>query len=137
MKVASFNQLSLLQRNLLSGLAGFVFYAAWAYLVNYRHGSLAAGKAAVVQGSYSFVLTLCMTMLIEFVYQQLSKSVLSLSLVRWCTIVCCCTMVFSFSWWVNVIAGTPEIFSTVILGYLIGGIFIIAYVSMLAKSTRI
>jgi len=95
---------------------------------------MAASKAASVQGSYSFILTLCMTMLLEGVFRVNSKVFNRTHIINWTTIVICCAAVFSVSWGVNAAAGTPEILRTVILGYIIGGIYCISYVYGLSRS---
>ena len=97
---------------------------------------MAAIKAGVVQGSYSFVLTLCMTLLLEFVFKLSNRVFNQILLINWTTIIVCCTAVFSISWAVNAAAGTPEILRTVILGYIIGGIYIVGYVYGLARSEQ-
>jgi hypothetical protein len=127
-----FDRMSPFQRSLFSALAALIAYGGWAYLVNSMHGSFAAIKAACVQGSYSFLLTFLMTILIELLY-RVSCAITDADLLRKVlTSVITCCMIFSASWWVNVLAGTPEIFNTVILGYVVGGIFTASYVIGLA-----
>lgn len=131
-----FQSLTPLQRSLISAFSGFFFYGSWAVFVNWSHGLMAAIKAGVVQGSYSFVLTLCMTLLLEFVFKLSNRVFNQILLINWTTIIVCCTAVFSISWAVNAAAGTPEILRTVILGYIIGGIYIVGYVYGLARSEQ-
>ena len=120
------------QRSLFSAFAALIAYGGWAYLVNSMHGNFAAVKAACVQGSYSFLLTFLMTILIEFLY-RVSCAITNVELLsKVLTIVVTCSIIFSASWWVNVLAGTPEIFNTVILGYFVGGAFTASYVIGLA-----
>ncbi len=128
-----FNKFSPLQRSLISALAALLSYGAWGYLVNSMHGTHAAFKAASVQGIYSFVLTMLMTFLIEIIYSLVSRYISSRALISAITIVINCILVFSASWWINYIAGIPEIFNTVILGYIFGGIFTVIYVTGLSK----
>jgi len=131
-----FQSLTLLQRSLISAFSGFFFYGGWAVYVNWSHGLMAAMKAGIVQGSYSFILTLCMTLLLEFVFKLSNRVFNQILLINWTTIIVCCTAVFSISWAVNAAAGTPEILRTVILGYIIGGIYIVSYVYGLARSEQ-
>lgn len=120
------------QRSLFSAFAALIAYGGWAYLVNSMHGNFAAVKAACVQGSYSFLLTFLMTILIELLY-RVSCAITNVELLsKVLTIVVTCSIIFSASWWVNVLAGTPEIFNTVILGYVVGGAFTASYVIGLA-----
>jgi len=95
---------------------------------------MAAVKAGIVQGSYSFVLTLCMTLLLEVVFKLSNRVFNRAQLINWTTIIICCIAVFSVSWGVNAAAGTPEILRTVILGYVIGSFYIVTYVYGLARS---
>jgi len=131
---ALFQSFTPLQRSILSGLCGLIFYGGWAIFVNWKHGLGAAIKAGCVQGSYSFILTLSMTMLIEGMFKINSKVFKKALLVNWSTIIICCAAIFSLSWGINFAAGTPEILRTVILGYVVGGIYSITYVYGLARS---
>lgn len=128
-----FHRFSAVQRSIISAAAGFFFYGGWAYLVNSSHGHWVALKAACVQGSYSFVLTLCMTLLLEGMFKVMSRWFENRLVINWVTIVTCCALIFSGSWIVNLMAGTPEILQTVILGYIIGGAYSASYVYGLAK----
>ena len=131
-----FVKISPSQRSLVVALAAFFFYGAWAYWVNLSHGVSPALRAACVQGSYSLLLTFTITMLTEYIYLFFCRLLDNSLLINWATIVFVCTCVFSTSWWVNAMAGTPEIFRTVILGYLIGGTYTVLYVYGLARSNR-
>lgn len=137
MLLARFTALSPFQRSLASAAAGFVFYGGWAFLVNSMHGSMVAIKAACVQGGYSFTLTFCMTVLVESLFRLISKLSTTPVIVNWATIIITCTIVFSSSWLINTMAGTPEIFKTVILGYIIGSIYSATYVYGLARAKQI
>ena len=118
---------------ILSAVAGFIFYGLWAYWVNRDHGLLLAVKAACTQGTYSFILTFVMTVLIEAIYRHFLKLFDNYLLIIWLTIVLTCALIFSASWLVHFLAGTPEIFKTVALGYFFGGLYSIIYVYSLAK----
>ncbi|MEM7357765.1 MAG: hypothetical protein AAF431_01555 [Pseudomonadota bacterium] len=130
---AFFASLNPFQRSLVSAFSGLVGYGGWAYLVNSMHGSFAGFKAACVQGSYSFLLTFVMTMMIEGLYRFMSELSDTEQFNKLATIVVTCAIIFSTSWWVNAMAGTPEIFNTVILGYIIGGVYTISYVIGLSR----
>ncbi len=130
----SFDRLSPLQRSSLSAFAALFGYGGWAYLVNSMHGSMLAMKAACVQGGYSFALTFVMTLLIEGLYRALNRVLYYQRPTQIATVFFTCAILFSTSWWINAMAGTPEIFSTVILGYVIGAIYTTSYVMGLASS---
>lgn len=102
-------------------------------MINYGYGQMVAVKAACVQGGYSFLLTLCMTMLLEGMFRFNSRVLRARNLINWSTIVICCAIVFSGSWAINVAAGTPEVFRTVMLGYVFGAIYSTSYVFGLAR----
>jgi len=123
-----FDRFSPFQRSLVSAVSALLGYGSWAYLVNLMHGTMVALKAAFVQGSYSFALTFVMTLLIEAFYRFACAVAPNKMISKVLTIVLTCTIIFSASWWVNAMAGTPEIFNTVILGYIIGGSYTASYV---------
>ncbi len=100
------------------------------------HGPVSAVKAACVQGSYSFLVTLVMTLLLEAMYRFFVRLTGWYGFSGVCTVIFGCAPVFIGSWMVNVAAGTPEIFETVILGYVIGGIYSSSYVFGLLKKSR-
>jgi len=131
-----FAGMSPIQRSLSSAFAGFVLYGVWAFWANYQYGAMIALKAAFVQGSYSFILTLCMTMLLEAIFRFNARVFSKQHLINWLTVTVCCALIFSSSWLINVMAGTPEIFRTVVLGYIVGSIYSILYVRGLANGTE-
>ena len=97
------------------------------------HGRESAFKAGLVQGAYSFLLTFVMTLLIETIFKALMKILHHKPVVAGLTIMLTCAMVFSGSWYVNYLAGTPEIFNTVILGYVLGGVYTLVYTVVMAE----
>ena len=131
-----FDRLSVAQRSFIPSAVGFLFYGFWAFLVNIMHGPAPAVKAALVQGSYSFLITLGMTLMIETMYRFFVKLTACYWLSAVATVALSCAPVFIGSWMVNVAAGTPEIFETVILGYVIGLIYTSSYVYGLTKKNE-
>ena len=103
-------------------------------LVNYMHGTEAAIMSGLVQGTYSFALTFVVTVLLEVTFVTISRLVKQKALAIGITVVLCCALVFSGSWLVNHWAGTPEIFNTVMLGYVFGAVYCLAYTTGLAQS---
>jgi hypothetical protein len=101
------------------------------------HGTQAAIKAALVQGSYSFLITLGMTLMLESMYRFLYKFTNSYWLSAVVSVFLCCAPVFIGSWVLNVAAGTPEVFNTVILGYLLGAVYSATYVRALIKKANL
>lgn len=132
-----YKRLSALQRSFLGACFGFAFYGGWAVLVNLMHGKESAIKAGLVQGIYSFILTFFMTLLLETFYLHLKRLVNAESSAIFLTVIMSCFLVFSGSWYVNYVSGTPEIFNTVILGYIFGGIYSVVYTLGLARQARV
>ncbi len=130
-----YKRLSALQRSLISACIGFAFYGSWAVFVNFMHGKESALKAGLVQGGYSFILTFFMTILLEAIYQKARRVISVKNIAITVTVLASCSLAFSGSWFVNYLSGTPEIFNTVILGYIFGGLYSIIYTIGLARET--
>ena len=128
--------MSPIKRSLVNAYIGFLVYGGWGVLVNLMHGQDPAIKAGVVQGTYSFALTFIVTMLMEslfsYLYNLSKNDLLSAS----GTVLLTCGLVFSGSWFINHLAETPEIFNTVILGYVLGGLYSLFYVVVLVRQRR-
>jgi len=131
-----FERFSLAQRFLIPPFTGLLFYGFWAFMVNYTHGFGAAFKAGCVQGSYSFVITLGMTLVLEATYRALAKATGWYRTSAMVAVIVCCAPVFIGSWMINVAAGTPEVFRTVILGYVVGFVYSSSYVFGLWKHKK-
>lgn len=130
-----FASLSAPTRIAISSIAAFVAYGGWAFLVNASHGQAAAVKSGLVQGCYSFLLTLVMTGIIEALYYSIARTG-RIKLAALVTIITVCLTVYITSWTVNSIAGTPEILKTVILGYIASTIYTTSYVLGLMHKPR-
>ncbi len=130
-----YKRLTAVQRSLISACVGFAFYGSWAIFVNFMHGKESALKAGLVQGGYSFILTFFMTLLLEAIFHRALRFLGMQMLAILLTVFVSCSIVFSGSWLVNYLSGTPEIFNTVILGYIFGGLYSMAYTVGLAKET--
>ena len=126
-----FSRFNALERSFFSAVLAFVGYGSWAYFVNSMHGWAASLKAALVQGSYSFFVTLVMTLFMEHTYRVFLRFLRNGLIASSFAVLFTCGLLFSGSWWINSLAGTPEIFDTVILGYIIGGLYTISYINRL------
>ena len=126
-----FNQLlsSKKVRILLSAFVAFVGYGAWAFYANHAYIFSVSIKAALTQGSYSFVLTLSMTSVMEFLHQALGKVRSRLPL----TILITCLFLYITSWGINKLLRTPEILMTILPGMIIGTIYTFSYGLALEK----
>lgn len=116
-------------RSVAAAAAGFVGYGLWAAYANESHGSAAALRAGVVQGSYSFVLTLVMSLVTEWVYARLDGVRLRAPL----TVAAVVGALFGTAYGINAVAGTPEIVATIAPGFAIGALYTGAYVLGLLK----
>ena len=118
-------------RLLLPPLAGFVFYGAWAYWVNMDFGVTAGAKAAFTQGSYSLVITLVLALLIEWLYSKLRL----LHYGHWIVGLIACLLMYSTSWGVNALAGTPNIPLTILPGATFSTVYTALYIVALVNSS--
>lgn len=123
------NEASPARRSLLSAVAGFTGFGVWAYWANIEHGQGAALKAALTQGSFSFIVTFVNTHIIECVYRALDDKRCSLAATVLFTSVLVCAM----SWLINVVLGTPEILITILPGCVISVAYALAYTLTLRK----
>jgi len=118
------------QRSLISALSGLLFFGAWAFAVNYSHGTYEAVKSACVQGTYSFTVTLVNSLLMEFLFRKVMPKPYRF----WGTIILTSIIVCGFSWLVNTLAATPEIWLTILPGCIISSVFAYGYVFTLHKT---
>ena len=118
-----------LVRSVLAGALGLVAYGGWAVFANYDHGIAVALRSGAVQGSYSFALTLTMTLLTEWLHGTLSSP-------RWrapMTIAVVCALMLSTAYGIHAVAGTPEIWMTILPGFAIGCVYTTVYVAGLGR----
>jgi len=113
-------------RALISALAGFFGYGSWGFWVNMSHGWQTGLKAGLTQGSYSFVITLFYSVLIEWMYAKTGNKILT-------TIFCSLSVVVT-SYSIHALVGTPEILATIAPGVVIGSFFVYGYTSVLAAT---
>ncbi len=118
-----------LARSLISATAGFIGYGAWAYWVNQMVSHSVGIKAALVQGSFSFVITLVLSALMEFLHQRFA----SLRYGNYVTIMVACLILYISSYSINFIAGTPNIIRTILPGALFSTFYVWGYVFSLNK----
>jgi len=116
-------------RSLLSATAGFIGYGAWAAIANYSHGVEAALMAACVQGTFSFVITLILTGLMEGLYRHCKTAKYGGQI----TVVITCSILYISSYGINFIAGTPNIIYTILPGAIFSTVYVVGYVATLKK----
>ena len=119
---------SALLRSALAGVAGFLVYGGWAWWVNRDYGD-AGIRAGLVQGSYSFLLTLGSTLMMEWVYRQLRNTAWPVVTTTMLTAV----VLFATAYGIHLVAGTPMILPTILPGFIFGTLYSAIYVTSLAK----
>lgn len=122
-----------LVRSIGAGLAGFAFYGGWAVFVNWPHGETIALKSGLVQGSYSFAVTLSMTLVTEWLHKLAIEFTYRIPLLM----LTICSALFCTAYGINYVAGTPEILMTIIPGFIIGSTYTLIYIFGLEKRTQI
>ena len=85
-------------------------------------------QSGLVQGGYSFVITLTYAVVMEWMYRKTQLQALTTGL--------CILILVGFSYGVNYLAGTPEILSTITPGAIFGSIYVFGYVKTLAKASK-
>lgn len=116
---------------MLSALVGFAAYGAWAYVANMNHGDEMATRAALTQGSYSFIITLVLTGLMEKLFAWLATC--SPRQRFWLSTLPVCLLLYLSSWTVNYLAGTPNILLTILPGAIMSSVYTFSYIAALAK----
>jgi len=117
------------KRSLLAACAGLVGYGSWALFINYSAGIEMALRAAALQGGYSFVLTLGMTLAIERLFQGLPQKH-----AVWLTIALSGIATWCVAFGIHTLNGTPNIIATILPGFIVGIIYASVYVVGLKAS---
>ncbi|MGK0222412.1 MAG: hypothetical protein ACI9ON_001651 [Limisphaerales bacterium] len=118
-------------RSIGAGLAGFAAYGGWAVFANWPHGETIAWKSGLVQGSYSFLLTLSMTLITEWLHKLAIKLTYRIPILM----VCISSVLFCTAYGINYVAGTPEILMTIVPGFIIGSTYTLIYILGLERRT--
>jgi hypothetical protein len=114
-------------------IAGFLFYGAWAFSINFSHGFESAITAAFTQGGYSFAITLVLALVIEFLFDRLATTAIAVAWRSvWVFIAGFCLLLFT-SVGINLLTGTPEILWTVLPGLMISSVYTMLYILTLNK----
>lgn len=116
-------------RILVPPLMGLLFYGTWAFWVNSEFGYAAAFRAAATQGAYSFTITLLLALVVEWLF-VLFKSMPW----RQCWVgIIACLLLYSTSWGVNALTGTPNILWTILPGAAVSTVYTVFYIITLSK----
>ena len=114
----------------VSAFAALLVYGCWAYWVNRAFGEEAGIRAGVVQGSYSFFITFALTSLIEWLFRLTREWRFQVSFLS----VGACVSLYLMSWCVNALAGTPDIFMTILPSALMSSLYTISYILTLKRT---
>ncbi|MGH1440166.1 MAG: hypothetical protein ACRBBR_08665 [Cellvibrionaceae bacterium] len=116
-------------RILVPPLMGLLFYGSWAFWVNSEFGQTAAFRAAATQGSYSFAITLLLALVVEWLF-------VLFKLLPWRQFwvgLIACLLLYSTSWGVNALTGTPNILWTILPGAAVSTVYTVLYIITLSK----
>ena len=116
-------------RSLLAATAGFLVYGSWALFINYEYGFAASLKAGLTQGGYSFILTLGLSFMMEWLFQLSRQPIRQFNL----TFITTCLLIYATSWSINVLSGTPEILLTILPGAIASTLYTLSYTMALFK----
>lgn len=122
-------------RSLGSALAGFLAYGAWAFYANMEHGTGEGLKSALVQGSFSFTITLMLNAIMEFLYGRFHRVKGGVFM----TGVAACLLLYSASYSINYLAGTMNIIKTILPGAIFSTVYIVGYlktISVIASQNK-
>ncbi|MFT5421718.1 MAG: hypothetical protein ACI9D5_002476 [Candidatus Endobugula sp.] len=110
-------------------IAGFLFYGAWAGFINYAHGWESAITAGLTQGSYSFLITLVLAMVVEWLFVRLKGAPLR----SFWVFLAGFLLLSSSSISANLLTGTAEILWTVLPGLTVSLVYTVVYILALNK----
>lgn len=108
-------------------------YGAWALWANLGHGSALGWRAAGTQFFVSFVVTLVITTLMEWVHARLSSSARRV----WGAVGAAVGVSGSFTVALHLASGTPEILNTVAPVLTLGSLYCVAYAANLERELRL
>lgn len=119
------------KRSLMAATAGLLGYGGWAFFVNQSAGMGMGLRAAAIQGGYSFILTLGMTLITEKLYRSLPPRHST-----WLTVVLTSGTIWWVAYGIHTLNNTPNIVATILPGFIIGAIYTTAYVTALNAGRR-
>ncbi|WP_018417062.1 hypothetical protein [Teredinibacter turnerae] len=103
-------------RALLSATVIGTLFLCWATFVNWQHGAHAAIHAGIGQGGVSFVMSMSMAFMLEFLFFLPSNKLVRIPF----AVVITMLVVTAFTTLVHLIIGTPEIIKTMALPIMMG-----------------
>ncbi|MCV6604748.1 MAG: hypothetical protein OIF34_05555 [Porticoccaceae bacterium] len=122
-------KLSPTARILISAVAAFLGYGGWTLYVNGDGDPMSAMSYALSYGSYSFVMTLITSGLLEGLFRgfggQRKGSLIAGAIT--------CLLLYAGAWGINYAAGTPNILITIVPGMTFSTLFVVSYLITLKK----
>ncbi|MEM6485906.1 MAG: hypothetical protein AAF662_13100 [Pseudomonadota bacterium] len=115
-----------------SALAGAVIYGGWAYYVNMGDGTAMALRTSAVQGTFSFCLTLSMSLLLTSLYERFGRTVFA----AFMSLIATCVFIFCTAYGLQYVAGSHEILMTIAPGFVIGSTYAAIFLITLHRSHR-
>lgn len=120
------------RRSLASAALAFVVYGPWAFVANLGHGVPRGLRAGLTQGTVSFVLTLCLTQLMELLFALPRSPRRGFALAVSGAI----TVSVLLNVCAHLLARTPEIARTIAPVVLLGSVFFVSYGANLVRLAR-
>ena len=120
-------------RSVISALAGFLVYGGWAYFINAQYSQQAGIKAALTQGTYSFVITLVLALFMEWLFERSKHRQHQFKV----TFISTCLLLYITSSGVNFLLGTPEILVTILPGSIVSTVYTFSYTLALSKLQQV
>ena len=114
---------------LLAALAAALGYGGWAVYVNYAHGMQAWAMAGALQGAYAFASTLSITHIARWVFFRYGCAYRGIT----AGFVASFIVMLAIPMMVHTVAGTPELWHTILPGLIWGSVYLLAFLCLLDR----
>jgi len=118
---------------LLTALAAAIGYGGWAIYANYEHGTQAAVMAGGIQGTYAFFSTLSITHVARWVFLKYNCAIRGTLAGFTASFI----VMLALPLIVHNLAGTQNIWQTILPGLIWGSIYLISFLIMLDIKLRV
>jgi len=110
---------SSIRDDLFFAFLAFLMWGFWALYANWINGWQVAVVSGLVQGCFSFFMTLMMGILVQYFYRYFEQPVLKLVMPALLILILACVLLLSVHLWF----GTPELILTITPALLVGFLF--------------
>jgi len=117
----------------LTALAAAIGYGGWAVFANFEHGMHAWMMAGVIQGAYAFVSTLSITHIARWVFLKCNCAIKGIIT----GFIASFIVMLALPLGVHSIAGTPDLWQTILPGLIWGSIYLMGFLVSLDFKLRI